>query len=88
MADLTSGMEARMGEGRRKLVPHIIARVLGFGVDRPSMPLVGKWFFVKDGQALGAAFRRWSDEPDLERATAMSSPTNRAMLKQIARFRA
>jgi len=46
---------------------HIMARLLGFGVDRPSVPRVGRWFFVKDGKALGAAFRRWSDEPDLER---------------------
>ncbi len=46
---------------------HIMARVLGFGVDRPSMPRVGRWFFVKDGRAQGAAFRKWSDEPDLER---------------------
>lgn len=45
----------------------IMARVLGFGVDRPSMPRIGRWFFVKDGKALSAAFRKWSDEPDLER---------------------
>ncbi|RUU18729.1 hypothetical protein EOD10_08545 [Mesorhizobium sp. M7A.T.Ca.TU.009.01.3.2] len=41
--------------------------MLGFGVDRPSMPRVAKRFFVKDGQALGQAFRRWSGGPDLER---------------------
>jgi hypothetical protein len=46
---------------------HIMARVLGFGVDRPSVPRAARWFFVKDGKALGAAFRKWSDEPDLER---------------------
>jgi hypothetical protein len=46
---------------------HIMARALGFGVDRPSMPRVGKWFFVKDGAALGAAFRKWSEDPDLAR---------------------
>lgn len=46
---------------------HIMARVLGFGVSRPSTPRAARWLFVKDGKALGAAFRRWSDEPDLER---------------------
>ncbi len=44
---------------------HIMAHVLGFGVDRPRMPRAARWFFVKDGKAMGAAFRKWSDEPDL-----------------------
>ncbi|WP_156388967.1 hypothetical protein [Mesorhizobium sp. Root695] len=46
---------------------HIMARVLGFGVDRPSTPRAARWFFVQDGKTLGAAFRKWSKDPDLER---------------------
>ena len=46
---------------------HIMARLLGFGVDRPKMPRVGKWMFVKDKRALAAAFRKWAGEPGLAR---------------------
>ena len=46
---------------------HIMARVLGFGVDRPRMPRVGKWMFVKDRKALAAAFSKWASEPGLVR---------------------
>jgi hypothetical protein len=46
---------------------HIMARLLGFGVSRPQIPRVGKWMFVKDRKALATAFRKWADEPDLER---------------------
>lgn len=38
---------------------HIMACALDFGVDRPRMPRVGKWIFVKDRKALAAAFRKW-----------------------------
>jgi hypothetical protein len=46
---------------------HIMARVLGFGVDHPRMPKVGKKMFVKDAGALAAGFRAWAAEPDLVR---------------------
>lgn len=46
---------------------HILARLLGFGVSRPRMPRIGRWLFVKDTKAVGAAFRRWSLEPTLQR---------------------
>ena len=46
---------------------HIMARVLGFGVNRPQMPPVGKWLFVKDRKALAGAFRKWAKEPGLAR---------------------
>jgi hypothetical protein len=46
---------------------HIMARLLGFGVNRPMMPRVGKWMYVKDKKALASAFRAWAKEPDLKR---------------------
>jgi hypothetical protein len=46
---------------------HIMARLLGFGVDHPRMPKVGKKMFVKDARALAAGFRAWAAEPDLVR---------------------
>ena len=45
----------------------VMARVMGFGVDEPSMPWVGKRMFVEDKAALAADFRRWADEPALAR---------------------
>lgn len=46
---------------------HIMARLLGFGVNRPRMPRIGKRMFVKDANALASAFRSWAKEPGLER---------------------
>lgn len=46
---------------------HIMARLLGFGVNHPSIPWVGKRIFLDDPRALAAAMRRWADEPGLRR---------------------
>jgi len=46
---------------------HIMARLLGFGVNRPQMPRVSKWLYVKDRGALAGAFRKWANEPGLAR---------------------
>jgi hypothetical protein len=45
----------------------IMAHLLGFGVDRPRMPRVGKRLFVEDAGALAAGLRRWSSDPSLTR---------------------
>jgi hypothetical protein len=45
---------------------HVMARLIGFGVKRPSMPWVGKRMFVKDSAALAAGFRQWAKEPGLK----------------------
>ncbi|WP_152662513.1 hypothetical protein [Devosia soli] len=42
-----------------------MARLLGFGVDHPRMPRIGKRLFVKDQAALASAFREWAKVPDL-----------------------
>ncbi|MET0231857.1 MAG: hypothetical protein ABW186_13065 [Rhodanobacteraceae bacterium] len=46
---------------------HIMARLLGFGVDRPRMPRIGKRLFVEDGAALAGGMRRWASDPSLVR---------------------
>lgn len=46
---------------------HIMARVLSFGVNRPRIPRIGKWMFVKDRKALAGGFRKWANEPGLVR---------------------
>jgi hypothetical protein len=45
----------------------IMARLLGFGVDRPRMPRVGKRLFVDDAGALAAGLRQWASDPSLAR---------------------
>lgn len=44
----------------------VMAWVMGFGVDEPRMPWVGKRMFVEDKAALAAAFRDWGEQPDLK----------------------
>lgn len=44
----------------------IMARLMGFGVERPRVPRVIKRMFVKDAGALAAAFRGWAKEPGLK----------------------
>jgi hypothetical protein len=51
----------------RGLGAHIMARMLGFGVDRPRMPRIGRRLFVDDAAALADAFDNWAAEPGLER---------------------
>lgn len=67
---------------------HIMARVLGFGVDGPRMPLVGKWMFVKDRKALAVAFRRWANEPSMVRIVVshgdIIADQPRKVLNQVA----
>jgi hypothetical protein len=46
---------------------NIMARVLGFGVDHPETPKIGKKLYVKDALALAAEMRTWADDPDLTR---------------------
>jgi len=46
---------------------HIMARLLGFGVDHPRMPRIGKRLFLKDQKAMATAFREWAKVPDLRR---------------------
>ena len=45
----------------------IMARLFGFGVNRPRMPRIAKRMFGKDIDALAANFRRWAAEPGLTR---------------------
>jgi hypothetical protein len=67
---------------------HIMARALGFGVDGPRMPRIGKWMFVKDRKALAAAFREWANEPSLVRVVVshgdVIADEPRRILKKIA----
>lgn len=46
---------------------HIMARLLGFGVDRPRMPRIGKRLFVEDPVALADGMRRWASDRSLTR---------------------
>jgi len=43
----------------------IMARLMGFGVDRPRLPWLGKWLFVRDRAALAEGFRSLAAEPNL-----------------------
>ncbi|MEQ1768995.1 MAG: hypothetical protein ABL879_04085 [Devosia sp.] len=45
----------------------VMARLLGFGVDRPRMPKIGKRLFLKDPKALAAGFRQWAKTDGLRR---------------------
>jgi hypothetical protein len=45
---------------------HVMARLFGFGVNRPQIPFVGRRMYVDDPRALAAAFRRWA-ESDVRR---------------------
>ena len=45
----------------------IMARAMGFGVDRAKVPWLGRRMFVEDQAALAAAFRRWAADPALTR---------------------
>jgi len=44
---------------------NIMARLLGFGVDHPRVPRIGKRLFLKDTAAMAAAFRDWAKMPNL-----------------------
>lgn len=46
---------------------HLMARLFGFGVDRPKIPWIGKRMFVKDPHQLALAFAKWASYPDLQR---------------------
>ena len=46
---------------------HIMARLFGFGVKRPKMPWLIRRMLLKDNKALAAAFRKWGEDPTLER---------------------
>jgi hypothetical protein len=45
----------------------IMANLLGFGVDRPRMPRMGKRLFVEDAAALAKALRHWASDRSLAR---------------------
>ena len=45
----------------------IMARLLGFGVDRPRTSRPVRWIFVNDRRALAEQFRVWAAIPDLKR---------------------
>jgi hypothetical protein len=45
----------------------IMARVMGFGVNRPQVPWLGKRMFVEEATDLAAAFRGWAADPALAR---------------------
>jgi hypothetical protein len=46
---------------------HIMARLLGFGVDRPRIPRVGKRLFIEDAAALAKGLRQWASDRSLAR---------------------
>jgi len=46
---------------------HIMARLLGFGIDRPRMPRVGKRLIVEDAAALAKGLRHWASDRSLAR---------------------
>lgn len=67
---------------------HIMARLFGFGVDRPRMPWVGKRMFVKDQAATAAALREWANDPSLKRIVVshgdVMDQNPRAVLERVA----
>jgi hypothetical protein len=46
---------------------NIMARLFGFGVERPQMACEVRWLFVKDKRALAAQLRSWAHAPQLRR---------------------
>lgn len=46
---------------------NVMARLFGFGVKEPSVPRVGKWFFIDDAAALADKLRSWASLPNLRR---------------------
>ncbi|KQX19319.1 MULTISPECIES: hypothetical protein [unclassified Sphingomonas] len=66
----------------------VMARLMGFGVDRPKMPWLGKRLFVKDTKAVVSAFRAWAAEPGLARIVVshgdVIADDPRAVLERVA----
>ncbi|MGE0666934.1 MAG: hypothetical protein AB7O49_10300 [Sphingomonadales bacterium] len=51
----------------RGIGAQLMARLLGFGVNRPNVPRTARMLLVKDVKALALGFRHWAAEPGLAR---------------------